>query len=25
VVRHLKNKFGVKTTLHHLNNENWVK
>ncbi len=25
VVRHLKNKFGVKTTLQHLNNENWVK
>ena len=25
VVRHLKNKFGVKTTLLHLNNENWVK
>jgi aminoglycoside/choline kinase family phosphotransferase len=25
VVRHLKNKFGVKTILNHLNNENWVK
>jgi len=25
VVRHLKNKFSVKTTLYHLNNENWVK
>lgn len=25
VVRHLKNKFGVKTILQHLNNENWVK
>jgi aminoglycoside/choline kinase family phosphotransferase len=25
VVRHLKNKFGVKTILKHMNNENWVK
>ena len=25
VVRHLKNKFGVKTILNHMNNENWVK
>lgn len=25
VQRHLKNKFGVKTELQHLNNENWVK
>ena len=25
VSRHLKNKFGVKTILAHLNNQNWVK
>ena len=25
VNRHLKNKFGVKTILKHLNNENWVR
>lgn len=24
VNRHLKNKFGVKTTIQHLNNQNWV-
>jgi RNase adaptor protein for sRNA GlmZ degradation len=25
VNRHIRNKFGVKTTVTHLNNENWVK
>lgn len=24
VARHLKNKFGVKTEVNHLNKENWV-